>query len=230
MAVNLSTTLDPKFVHKVLLQICDPADDARIDAGRDWLYSQEIAALEETRDGYLVAFRSAERPWRAEFLPQKLRLYDVDELPDFVPWFPGGGNDYCKAQMVSPRLKSLIAAHQSDKDGWQFFPVEVLNKDDTLYGTYYIWGVHRIVDAIDETSEGMKTVAGPVDGRHRWTFTGAKGPERLKLKKSVIDGLNAWIDFRFQPFTQVFVSDVLMQAMQDAGISFVDFDTRWSEI
>ncbi|MBI1493450.1 hypothetical protein [Halocynthiibacter styelae] len=85
MAVNLSTTHDPKFVHKVLLQICDPADDARIDAGRDWLHSQKIAALEETRDGCLVAFRSAERPWRAEFLPQKLRLYDVDELPDFVP-------------------------------------------------------------------------------------------------------------------------------------------------
>lgn len=163
-------------------------------------------------------------------LDPKLEITKGNELPDFIDSFPGCTNDYAKANMVSPRLKALIEAHQTAEDGWQFFPVEILNRDGSFNGTYFIWWVHKVVDGIDGTSEGVKSVAGPVDGNHAWTYNGAKSPERLKLRKSVVGGLTAWIDFRFQPFARIFISDALYRAMEEAGMTFFDADSIWSEV
>lgn len=230
MAKVLREGTDPKFYDKFGLEICDPADQLRVQAGKDWLKAEEIAALEETRDGYLMEFRRSEHPWRAEFLPQKLCMTKGKELPDYTRSIPGCNNEYSHGGLVSSKLKSVIENHQSEHDGWQFFPVEILNKDRSVYGTHYIWWVHKVVDAIDPTSEGIKSVAGPVDGRHAWTHNGEKSPERLKLQNSAISGLAAWLDFRFFPRGKVFVSDSLFASMEEAGISYFRPDSIWSEV
>lgn len=160
MAVYLRDGSDPKFRNKFKLETCDPADDARSQAGKDWLKAEFLAYLEESEDFGSTGFRTAERPWRAEFLPHKSQITKGKELPDFIDSFPGCSNKYAKANMVSPRLKALIETHRTDEDGWQLFPVEILNKDGSAYGTYYIWGVHKVVDGIDESSEGVKASGG----------------------------------------------------------------------
>jgi hypothetical protein len=230
MAVNLETDYNGRLWNKYHLELCDAADAARIQAGKDWLRAAERAYLERTRDAYLTGFKPEERPWRAEFLPQNLQFETGRELPDYVHSYPGGNNDYANSHLVSPRLKALIEAQETDADGWQFFPVEILNKDGSEFGTYYVWWVHRVVDAIDESSEGVETVAGPIDGRHRWTYIGKKTPERLKLKHAVIEGLNAWIDFRFYARARIFISDSLFQAMREADMSGFAPDSIWSEV
>ncbi|MEJ1997605.1 MAG: hypothetical protein P8X76_05495 [Maritimibacter sp.] len=162
MAVVLRRGADPKYWYTFQLETFDPADDARIQAGGDWLHAEEIAYMEETEDYKKLGFRMAERPWRAEFLPQKLQLSEGSDLPDFINAFPGCSNKYANGKMVSPRLKALIETHQTDEDGWQFFPVEILNKDGSALGTYYIWWVHKVVDGLDESSEGVKSAGGGV--------------------------------------------------------------------
>ncbi|WP_027259836.1 MULTISPECIES: imm11 family protein [Leisingera] len=174
MAKVLRESSDPKFYGKFRLELCDPADQLRVQAGKDWLKAEEMAALEETHDGYLIEFRRSERPWRAEFLPQKLCMTKGKELPDYTKSIPGCKNEYSHGSLVSSKLKSVIENHQSEHDGWLFSPVEILNKDGSVHGTRYIWWVHKVVDAIDPTSEGIKTVGGPVDGKHRWTHIGKK--------------------------------------------------------
>ena len=230
MAVSLNDALDSSFRTKFYLETYDPNDDACLQAGKDWLHAEKLAALEKTRDGFLVEFRSIDRPWRAEFLPEKLKITEGDALPDLVKSFPGSNNDYAKAYMVSPRLKYLIEGVQTPEDGWQFFPVEILNRDESIYDTYYVWWVHKVVDGIDESSEGVKSVSGPIDGRHRWTYNGTKTPERLKLRKSVVGGLNAWIDFRFQPSAGIFVSDALFKSMLDNKMTGILPNSGWSEV
>lgn len=230
MAVNLDASLEYKF--SIGLHTCDPADDARIKAGEDWLDTEELAYLEKTRDGHMLEFRTAERPWRADFLPQKVQNSDDTELPDFIDSFPGCNNRYAKANMVSPRLKALIETHQTKEDGWQFFPVEILKQDGSPYDTYYIWWVHKVVDGIDESSEGLKSVGG--GGRlfknDYVDYDGKKSPERQRLLKSVVGTLTAWIDYRVFPFERIFISDALFQAMQDAGITGIAADSFWSEV
>lgn len=101
--------------------------------------------------------------------------------------------------------KALIEAHQTPDDGWQFFPVEIQHKDGSAYrDIYHVWWVHKKVGAIDPTSEGVKTVAGEIDGTHAWTHIGAKTPERLRVLKSLIAGLTAWKDFRYFPSRGIF--------------------------
>ena len=212
MAIRLNDATDVSLWTKFYLETFDPKDDARLQAGKDWLDAEELSSLETTRDGHLMDFRSSDRPWRAEFLPGKLRITKGVALPDLVTSFPGSNNQYAKAYMVSPRLKRLIEGLQSTEDGWQFFPVEILNRDDSIYDTYYVWWVHKVVDGIDENADGVKSVSGPKDGRHSWTYKGIKSPERLRLRQSVVGNLNAWIDFRFQPFAGIFVSDALFQS------------------
>lgn len=60
---------DPKYLYSILLETRDPADDARVQAGKDWLAAERTAYVEKTRDAFMVPFRRADRPWRAEFLP-----------------------------------------------------------------------------------------------------------------------------------------------------------------
>lgn len=229
MAKILRESSDPKFYDKFRLETCDPADDARIQAGKDWLKAEELAALEETRDGFLMEFRRSERPWRAEFLPHKLCMTKGKELPDYIGSFPGCSNKYSCGCIVSLRMKELIESRKSESDGWQFFPVEILHRDGENYGTYYIWWVHRLVDAVDPVSEGVKTVSGTADGKHRWTYIGERTPERLILKKPVINELTAWVDYRFYQGRWVFVSDALFDLMKEANYSFFKSDSEWSE-
>ncbi|MCG7495091.1 imm11 family protein [Thalassobius sp. Cn5-15] len=230
MAVNLDASLEYKF--SIRLHTCDPADDARIKAGKDWLDAEELAYMEKSMDMRLLDFRTAERPWRADFLPQKVQNSDDTELPDFIDSFPGCNNQYAKANMVSPRLKALIETHQTKEDGWQFFSVEILKQDGSPYDNYYIWWVHKVVDGIDESSEGLKSVGGgPLRFKHqRANYAGKKSPDRQRMHKSVIGGLTAWIDYRFFPSARIFVSDALFQAMQDAGITGIAADSVWSEV
>lgn len=230
MAVVLDTDYGSKHYGTFYLEICNPEDAARIRAGEEWLEAENLAYLERTRDWYETEFCNAERPWRAEFLPRKLLLTEGTELPDHVHSYPGGNNRYAHSCLVSPRLRDLIETHETAEDGWQFFPVEILNKDGTPYGTYYAWRVHKVVDGIDASSEGVTSVAGPADGRHSWTYSGERGPEYLKVRKSVIGGLTAWIDFRFQPFAHIFISDALYNAMKDAEMTCFRANSVWSEV
>ena len=90
--------------------------------------------------------------------------------------------------------------------------------------------MHKKVDAIDPTSEGVKTVAGEIDGKHAWTHVGAQTPERLRVLKSVISGLTAWNDFRFQPAFGIFISDALYADMVAQEMSGFKADSIWSEV
>lgn len=230
MAIRLGHHYGGRFYSKYHL-VCDDADRARVQAGKDWFAAEKSAYFARTRDAWMTNFRNAERPWRAEFLPRKLQFSKGKELPDYVHSFPGGNTDLDHSSLVSPRLKALIESHQTPDDGWQFFPVEILNKDGSPYrDIYHVWWVHKKVDAIDPTSEGVKTVAGEIDGKHAWTHVGAKTPERLRVLKSVIAGLSAWNDFRFQPFAGIFISDALYTDMVAQEMSGFEAESIWSEV
>ena len=134
--------------------------------------------------------------------------------------------------MVSSDLKTLIETFKTPADGWQFFPVEIFNKDGSAYDTYYVWWVHAVCDAIDETSEGLKTVGGPINGRHKWTHaSGVKSiPENLRVRMAVFGDRNAWIDFRYKASSGIFVSDALFDAMTEAGFNGFRAKSVWSEV
>lgn len=230
MAVFLDTDYNGRLWGKHRLVPAGDADQARIEAGKAWLDAEELAFLVETKGKvHTVHFGARERPWRAEFLPRALRFEKGRDLPDYVHSYPGGNNTYGHSSLVSPRLKALIEGRGGDADGWQFFPVDILHKDGTEFGTYHAWYVHRVRDAIDESSKGVKTVSGPADGSHSWHYSGELRPDRLKLRKPVIGDLNAWIDNRFFPFAGIFVSDALFQAMKDAGLTGFSAQSVWSE-
>ena len=216
---------------KTILETCDPADDARIQAGKDWYRAKEIEYLTETRDTWFLGFNPQEHPWRAEFLPKTLRFETGKSLPDFVYGFPGDTTDRARAYLVSGAMKDVIEARKSDLDGWQFFPVNILHKDGSAYDTYYVWWVHKVADAIDETSEGLKQVAsGPLDGRHMWTHNGPLTPERLRVYKDKVEGLNAWIDFRYSPTNKKFISDSLFAALEAAKLTGFSAETVWTAV
>lgn len=119
---------------KYALAASGPEDTANVMAGYEWFKAQEFNDLKETRDGHRMRFKATERPWRAEFLPQKLQLTKARKLPDFVDAFPGAKTTYSCGFLVNPELKALIESHETPEDGWQFFPVEILNKDSSEYG------------------------------------------------------------------------------------------------
>lgn len=79
--------------------------------------------------------------------------------------------------------------------------------------------MHAVCDAIDETSEGVKPVAGEVNRTHAWTSKGVQTPERLKNRKSVVGNRTAWSDFRYSPAWGVFITDELFNAMLEAGFN-----------
>lgn len=232
MAIRLDLDFGGRFYDKYYLQCCSDADEERIQAGKDWLKAEDSAYFRRTGDAWGLNFINVERPWRAEFLPQKLQFSKGKELPDYVHSFPGGNTKLDHSSLVSPRLKALIEAHQTPKDGWQFFPVEILNKDGSPYkDIYYVWWVHKKLDAIDPTSEGVKPVAGDeIDGRHYWTHIGVKTPERLRVLKSVVSGVTAWSDFRFFPSHGIFISDALFGDMVAQSMSGFAAESIWSEV
>lgn len=231
MAVLLGEDMYGPFWNKYSLKVHDEEDAARVQAGKDYFKKAELDWLVETRgkEG-LIRFGAIELPWKADFLPQKLIMAKGKKLPDWVRSYPGCNHSFSKSNLVSPDLKDLIETHRSDEDAWQFFPIEILHKDGTPYGIYYAWWVTRVRDAIDGLSDGIKSVSGPVDGRHLWTAFGELSPERLRIHKSKVDGLNAWTDFRFSPSVSVFVSDALFQAMKDSGAQGFVAKTIWTEI
>lgn len=113
------TSLWRALYEKYYLQCCSDADRERVQSGKDWLKAEDSAYFRRTGDAWGLNFINVERPWRAEFLPQKLQFSKGKELPDYVHSFPGGNNDLDHSSLVSPRLKALIEAHQTPKDGWQ---------------------------------------------------------------------------------------------------------------
>ncbi|WP_412554869.1 imm11 family protein [Shimia sp. MIT1388] len=212
------------------LEVLDPDGTARIQAGQAYLEQARKTWMIETRgrEG-LINFGKFEKPWRAEFLPEKLIFKEGVALPDWVQSFPGCNTKYAKFPLLSQSLKALIDAHKGPMDSWQFFPIDILNKDATPYATYYAWCIGRVRDAVDETCEGVKPIGGPVDGQHVWNTVGLPVPERLILKKKAIEGLNAWTDFRLFASKKVFVSDVLFEAMTVSGAKGFVPDSVWSE-
>lgn len=227
MAIFLAGGWDPSYWNKFGLDFVDTADYQCIKDGEAWLGAQRSASLAETMDFRYVGFKSAERPWRAEFLPTRLKMTKGRKLPSLISKFPGDGVITAKPFLVHPDLKDLICSFGSEADGWQFFPVEIYRKDMTLYGTYYIWWVHAVCDAVDETSEAITTVAGDVDGSHLWTT--ASGPkqtrETMRVHKAAFEGRSAWIDWRFNPHTGIFVTQALFDAMVAGG--FNGFEAAW---
>ncbi|MBB3995665.1 hypothetical protein GGR95_003327 [Sulfitobacter undariae] len=173
---------------------------------------------------------AADRKRSPEHLPQKLQFEKGKKLPDFMTSFPGCNNIFTSSKLVSSRLKELIEHHRSEEDDWEFYPVDILHKDGTLYATYYVWCVTTTLDGIDETSEGIKSVGGPIDGNHLWQEFGELSPARLKVRKLIVGGLNAWIDFRFHATMDYFISDALFQAMSDAKMTGFDAQSFWSEV
>lgn len=230
MAIRLGHHYGGRFYGKYHL-VCDDSDRARVRVGKDWFDAEKSAYLDRTLDAWLINFSNTERPWRAEFLPLKLQFSKGKELPDYVHSFPGVNTDYDNGSLVGPRLKALIESHQTPDDGWQFFPVEILNKDGSPHkDIYHVWWVHKKVDAIDPTSEGVEPVAGEIDDNNPWTHVGAKTPERLRVLKSVIAGLTARNDFRFFPFAAIFISDALYADMVSQEMSGFQADSVWSEV
>lgn len=182
-----------------------------------------------------VSFPLQERPWRAEFLPQKLRFEKGKKLPDFAGSGPGGNNACAKSLLVSPRLKLLIEAHQTDADGWNFFPVDIYQKDGALYDTYFVWWVHRVVDALDENASGIASVLNSDVTMKNYpngseNYKGPRSQDRQSVRKSVISNLSAWIDYRFFPSKKIFVSDALYQAMVDHGMTNFEPESVWGEV
>lgn len=230
MAVVLDKIYGGAFWNRFRLVICDPADQARIEAGKAALDKAEVDFLVATKGKIsLLHFGAVDHGWIPDHLPQKLQFEKGQALPDFIHSFAGGNNKYGNASLVSNRLKVLIEQHRSESDDWQFFPIEILHKNGSPYETYYAWCVSRVLDCIDETSEGIKTVSGPVDGDHNWTYSGERSTERLKLKTSVVAKMNAWTDFRFMAFGYIFVSDALFEAMTNAEMSGFAAQSTWSE-
>jgi hypothetical protein len=166
-----------------------------------------------------------ERPKTEDLLVKKLKLTRGDALPDYVHMSRAG-------RLVSDRFKALIEEEEPAGQGFQFFAVEIETKDGAPYGSpYYHWDVFRRIDAIDPSSEGLETVSGPVDGNHRWTFAPTSKPknkDQLILSKARIEGMAAWIDFRFDR-GYVFVSDSLHEKMNAAQITGFSAQSIWSE-
>lgn len=108
MAIRLDLDYGGRFYEKYYLQCCSDADRERVQSGKDWLDAEDTAYLRRTRDARRLNFRNVERPWRAEFLPQKLQFSKGKELPDYVHSFPGGNTDLDHSSLVSPRLKALM--------------------------------------------------------------------------------------------------------------------------
>ena len=166
-----------------------------------------------------------ERPKTQDLLVKQLKLTKGDVLPDYVHVSPAG-------RLVSDRLKALIEDVEPAGEGFQFFAVKIESKDGAPYATpYYHWDVFRRIDAIDPNSEGMTTVAGTVDGNHRWTYASGPRPwtkDELILSKTRIAGMAAWNDFRFDR-DYVFLADSLHEKMNAAQITGFSAQSVWSE-
>ncbi|MFX0541927.1 imm11 family protein [Roseovarius sp. S4756] len=231
MAVFLDVDYSGPHWNKFRLEPATDRDKARIAAGKAKLKADRTAFLvDKDKDVPSHAFGAQERPRNPEFLPHALRLVKGRKLPDYDHCFSGGSTGYANAPLVSEAMKDLIEAHRSTADGWQFFPIEIVGKDDTALTTYHAWCVHRVRDAIDEASTGVEPVSGGSSPlTHYLSYTGPRVQERLMLHKSVIEGLNAWIDNRFFPGSYFFVSDKLFAALQDAGFSGFAAQSKWSE-
>lgn len=96
---------------------------------------------------------------------------------------------------------------------------------------YYVWDVYRKVDAIDPNCVGVKSVGGPVDGNHAWTYAAggiAKSRETLAVKHDVIAGMVAWTDYRMGA-DRFFISDILFKEMQSHALTGFSAQSEWSE-
>ncbi|QFT45567.1 hypothetical protein FIU97_03165 [Roseivivax sp. THAF40] len=166
-----------------------------------------------------------ERPIPEHLMVKQLKLTKGDDLPDYIHHSPAG-------HLVSDRLKALIEEEEPAGQGFQFFAVEIKTKSGEPYGTpYWHWDVFRRIDAIDPSSEALESVSGPVDGNHRWSFKSAPKPwtkEHLILSKPKIEGMAAWVDFRFDR-GYPFLSDSLHEKTIAAQITGFSAQSVWSE-
>lgn len=170
--------------------------------------------------------RWQEYPISADQLPKSVKLAKGKDLPDYI-------HESCIGKLVSQRLRDLIVEVEALGNGYSLFPVEINFPDGTRYpDQYYLWDVYRIVDAVDPSLGGVITVAGPVDGKHSWTYIGQGQPrsrETLALKKQVIKDMVAWNDLRFGHYNH-FISDELFDQMKAHDMTGFSANSEWSEI
>ena len=156
-----------------------------------------------------------EHPRSAEDVTQVLRLISGDHIPDDTLWLRG---------YFSKKFKSIVEQHEPAGAGFQFFPVKIYDRQDNLISEeFYYWDVFRRIDAIDPESPAIKTVAGPADGRHRWTIgstrsTGVRPTkENLRVRKEVMGDFAVWRDYRYDP-SKIFMSDAVFDDLMAAGL------------
>jgi hypothetical protein len=230
MAVLIDEDMFGPFVYKYRLQVTRDQDAARIKAGKDYFAEKRKEWIIAGKGKFgLIQFGAVELPWHAEFLPEQLTLTEGEALPDWVHAFPGGSYQFSPASLVTSNVRDIIESHRSENDAWKFFPVKILRKDGSEYGTYYAWWIDRVCDAVDEASEGVKLVSKPKDGNHLWTTQGEPTPDRLSLHKSQIEGLNAWTDFRISASKCIFVSDKLFSTLGSGDLQGFAAKSIWSE-
>ncbi|MBV2360784.1 DUF1629 domain-containing protein [Thalassococcus sp. CAU 1522] len=228
MAVILDIDSGGKHYNKYWLNFCTEADK---QASLDFVEYKK----KKERDYLIEVVKSGKQPFWGRTLelkrpesmvPKCLRLEKGTELPDYI-------HESVTGKLVSQRMKDAIESEEPAGDGFTFFPIAIKNADGTDYpARYYVWHVHRKVDAIDASFGGLETVSGEPDGRHSWTYVAdgiPKSRERLAVRKNVIQDMAVWHDYRFHWYC-VFVRDSLFEKMKALGLTGYRAQSEWAEV
>lgn len=226
MAIILDVDWGGPFYDAIAFSYCNREDAEPMKCYRDEC-EQSFRELDFKRykeKKHPFEMDKIEYPRSADHLPSRLRLAKGKALPDYV-------HDSGLGMLVSETLKSLIEDVEPSGAGYSLFPVNVYLPDGSQYPVqYYVWDVYRKVDAIDPSCVGVKSVGGPVDGNHAWTYAAggiARSRETLAVKHDVIASMVAWIDYRM--IGRCFISDILFKEMQSQALTGFSAQSEWSE-
>ncbi|KIC51741.1 hypothetical protein [Tateyamaria sp. ANG-S1] len=221
------------FWSKFELTTCDEADDERIAAGKKYLKDAEMQFIMEdvARAGdRKFEFITVEIEWPEEYLPRKLQLSQGTALPDYIHSYRGGSNGHNHSALLSEKAMETIDQTKSGSDNWKFHEIKIEDPAGKEVARYFAWLITTRRDAVDALSPGVKSVGGPIDGKHLFEYSGERSPENLRLKKDEVKDLNAWTDFRFYGNYGIFVSDEVFQKMTEASLSGFAAQSTWSVV
>lgn len=226
MAILLDTDWVGPFHDAIAFSYCNREDADLTKRYRDEC-EQRLRELDFKRfreKKHPFELRKVEYPKSAGHVPSRILFVKGKALPDYV-------HDSGIGMLVSETLKGLIEDVEPPGAGYSLFPVDVYLPDGSQYPVqYYVWDVYRKIDAIDPGCVGVKSVGGPVNGNHAWTYAAggiARSRETLAVKHDVIAGMVAWIDYRMP--RHCFISDTLFTQMQSQALTGFSAESEWSE-
>ncbi|SMX31419.1 imm11 family protein [Actibacterium lipolyticum] len=228
MAILLDTDWGGPFYDAISFEYCSRKDAEPLERYKQEC-EQRLRELDFQRfkeKKHPFEMRWVEYPRWADHVPNRIRLTKGVALPDYV-------HDSGFGMLASETLKGLIEDVEPPGAGFSLFPIDVYLPDNSLYQEqYYVWDVFRKVDAIDPSSKGVKSVGGPVDGHHSWTYTAGgvkRTRETLAVKRDVIAGMAAWNDIRMSN-GGCFIADALFNKMQFHALTGFSPRSEWSEV